>query len=334
MSKYNAVNPLGKAVASADAGYAAVVGQRGVFNDIDTIGGVVTTNSQDSRQVILVQNVSGGTLSPCQALNFVTFGKTVQVAAYGQTVHGFVGPVVNGSATGTVANNAYFWMVYYGPTSFLGDGSTIAAGDPVAVGSVSGSVRKSVTTPLISSLVAASAAVTATTTPTTYSSFTIPANTLNIGDIIKVRAEGIVTAQNGTDTLTNILQLDSTTISTTGAIDPGTSDTFIFDAELVVRTIGASGTLVGTGFWTMGAPGTATAKQFILASTSIDTTASHTIGVQATWSTNNAGNSARLDILDGFKNVTANTTRGSVGGTAMAAVSTAVTFRGFANCQW
>ena len=69
--------------------------------------------------------------------------------------------------------------------------------------------------------------------------------------------------------------------------------------ELIVRTVGASGTVVGfgTGKSVPAAEGTATYKDDILASTTIDTTAVQQVAVSATWSVASSSNSVRLDFL-------------------------------------
>lgn len=150
--------------------------------------------------------------------------------------------------------------------------------------------------------VAASAAHTASTDEALFDkSYSIPANSLRVGDIIRVKAQVIATATNSTDTLTLKLYiggLAGTAICTTGAIDVANGDVGYIEADIVIRTIGASGTFVASGSQALGVPGTVTAKPFLLGSTAIDTTAAKVIGVGADWSSTNAGNSARLDVLD------------------------------------
>lgn len=145
---------------------------------------------------------------------------------------------------------------------------------------------------------AASAAVTNTTTETAFDKTAIfPANTLNEGDILQIFAQGIATATNSTDTLKAKLYIGSTAICDTGALDVANNDIFVIDAKVVIRTAGASGTLIGAGFGYIGTPGTANVKPFSLASTTVDTTAAQTISAKATWSVASASNSCRLDIL-------------------------------------
>ena len=150
---------------------------------------------------------------------------------------------------------------------------------------------------------AASTAVTDTVTETLFDQFcTIPAKHLQPGQLIKIRYQGIATATNSTDTLTIKLYiggLTGTALISHAATDVANNDVFQGEYELIIRTIGSSGTMVGVGSYKSvpAAEGTMTIKDDILASTTIDTTTSKVIGVSATWSVANAGNSCRLDFL-------------------------------------
>lgn len=143
-----------------------------------------------------------------------------------------------------------------------------------------------------------STAVSNTTTETKFDqNFTLPANLLNAGDVLRIRAQGIFTAVNSTNTQLCKLYLGSIVLAQTAAVNPTANDEFYFDAEVIVRTNGSSGTVVSSGLQTLGTPGTATAYPFLKASTAIDTTATQQIAVSDTCSVANAGNSARLDML-------------------------------------
>lgn len=172
-----------------------------------------------------------------------------------------------------------------------GDGTLLVSGTPSLV--PAGLLFRSV---------AASTAVSNTTTETLFDQYyTLPANALRAGDVMVIRAQAIATATNSTDTLTLKLYiggLAGTAIANTGAVDVANNDVGEIVATLVFRTVGASGTFVATGYTSLGVGGTVTAKAFLLASTAIDTTASKVIGVGATWSVANPGNSCRLDILE------------------------------------
>lgn len=150
---------------------------------------------------------------------------------------------------------------------------------------------------------AASAAVTNTTTETEFDkSHTLSANMLKAGSLIRIRYQGIATATNSTDTLTVKLYLGGkagTALQASAATDVANNNIFGGEFSLVVRTAGATGTMVGFGTYikTLAASDTATTVAGILASTTVDTTAAQKIAVAATWSVANAGNSCRLDFL-------------------------------------
>lgn len=151
--------------------------------------------------------------------------------------------------------------------------------------------------------VAASTAVTNTVTETAFDKYyTIPANMLQVGSLLRIRYQGIATATNSTDTLTAKLYiggLTGTALQTCGATDVANNNIFAGEFMLAIRTIGASGTFVGWGQNTavLAASGTATMVVTNIASTTIDTTASQDLKVSATWSVANSGNSCRLDYF-------------------------------------
>jgi hypothetical protein len=105
----------------------------------------------------------------------------------------------------------------------------------------------------------------------------------------------IATATNSTDTLTVKGYIGSTAYVATAALDVANNDIAVWFMDIVVRTIGASGTVVAFGSQSIGTPATATMKPYNLASTTIDTTADITLDAKATWSVANAGNSCRMD---------------------------------------
>lgn len=151
-------------------------------------------------------------------------------------------------------------------------------------------------------LAAAGTALTASSTETALGTVTIPARLLQPGSLIQVRYQGIATATNSTDTLAVKLYiggLTGTALISHAATDVANNDVFSGEYELAIRTVGASGTMVGCGTYKSipAAEGTMTIKDDILASTTIDTTADQDITVSGTWSTTNAGNSCRLDFL-------------------------------------
>lgn len=150
---------------------------------------------------------------------------------------------------------------------------------------------------------AASTAISNTTTETLFSNqYSIPANALAVGSVIRIRYQGIATSTNSTDTLAVKLYiggLSGTVLISHAATDVANNDVFQGEYMLSIRTAGASGTMVGCGTYKSipAAEGTMTVKDDILASTAIDTTAAQVVGVSATWSVASASNSVRLDVM-------------------------------------
>jgi predicted RecA/RadA family phage recombinase len=149
--------------------------------------------------------------------------------------------------------------------------------------------------------VAAATVITNTAVETAFDkTYTIKGNRLRPGDVIRVKGKVAIPSGNGANTLTLKLYLGATVVAATAAVDvtDGGGDVGYFDAEIVIRTNGAGGTVVATGLQGLGVPGTATARLFELASTAIDTTADQIVKITATWSAASAANQARQDILD------------------------------------
>jgi predicted RecA/RadA family phage recombinase len=146
------------------------------------------------------------------------------------------------------------------------------------------------------SQVAASTAITGTAAITAFDqTYTFAANALKAGDKIRIKALVFCVSTTGAETLVVTLKLGSITIVATGAVDVANSDIAVINAEITIRTDGAGGTLVASGDWNLGTPGTATTRAFNVASTAIDTTAAQVVTVSQTCSS--TGESVRLDQL-------------------------------------
>jgi len=180
--------------------------------------------------------------------------------------------------------------------ALLAPGENVLKGD-WATGFGDGTVCKAAAA-YLANAVAASAAHTNTGAETTYSngSVVIPANTLKVGDVIRVRSQGILTATNGADTLLIKAYMGTDALVSAQGIDAVNGDIWLLDITIVIRTIGAAGTFVATGSFAIG-PVATTLKDFVLGSTAINTTVAQTLAVKGTWSAANAGNSARQDIF-------------------------------------
>jgi hypothetical protein len=176
-------------------------------------------------------------------------------------------------------------------------GESVQDGD-LLVDSGDGSLEKAASA-YFQNNAAASTTVTNTTAETTFSNgtATIPANTLQAGDRVRVRGSVTFPSTNSTDTAKIKLYLGSTAIFDSGALDVANADVCVFEAVLTFRTVGATGTVVGEGTVTIGTPGTSTVKAFTLAVTTIDTTAALTITAKVTWSVASTSNQAILQTM-------------------------------------
>ncbi len=323
------------------APYVALCGKQFTGPDVDYGTGSPVTNTPWQRTYVFVQNLSGGTLSPGVALNFVTaqWRKGVQTCPANSAIRCYAPAYVNGNQTNTIPNNAFFLAVKEGPATFISDGSPIAENDNLVVGSVSGELRTSygLGGGEVFSAVVPSTVLTNTVVATKYDqNYTFPISSLKAGDTIRVVGEISIPSGNSTNTLATDLMLGSQVISTLAAFDPTDAggDTIQVSADIEIRTAGASGTMFATGQWIKNVNGTPTVVPFTLASTAIDTTAVQQLALRGTWSVASTSNQSRQDVLNIQRLNT--TAAGVVGGIAMAAAAggSAAFFRGSANCQW
>jgi len=133
----------------------------------------------------------------------------------------------------------------------------------------------------------------------------IAANYLAVGDVIRVRLTGIA-SNTATPTLNIILKIGSTEIVSSGAITTasGLSNNVItVEATLTVRSIGASGTVIGMGSLMIDDTHYPLFNSSdITTVVTIDTTAAQTVDVTATWGTASASNTitgqtATIEVL-------------------------------------
>lgn len=131
----------------------------------------------------------------------------------------------------------------------------------------------------------------------TINQVTLPANDLRVGDVLKIRGRVVVTNQNSTDTIAIKLYLGAVVLASIAAFDPATNDEILIAGEFTITAIGASGKVQGSALFTAGAPGTATAREAALQSTTIDTTAVALVKATATWSASSANDVSVLRDL-------------------------------------
>jgi hypothetical protein len=256
------------------------------------------------------EGIAAAALSPGHLLEFSTTAKKVQKHSVygGLSMKAFA---LEDALQGKNVDTAFASddvVPYYVPAPFeeinalLAHGTSYARNDFLISGG-DGTLVKAATrgAQLLYSSVAASAEHENTTDEALFDKqYTLPANFVQAGDVLHVRAQIFVVDNNSTDTLTVKLYLGGltgTAVCTTGAVDVADGDVGYIDAYICFRTIGATGTLVATGLQGLGVPGTVTAKPFLLGSTAVDTTAAKVIGVGADWSVAHEDNEVRLDFL-------------------------------------
>lgn len=127
---------------------------------------------------------------------------------------------------------------------------------------------------------------------------TLPANLLDVGQVLRLTAFGVFST-TATPTLTMGFYYGAvagTALAATGAITTGTATNWLWRMEYEgrVRTTGATGTIMGAGFLSLGtsltAASVATLPGTALAAVTIDTTVAKQITTGATWSAASASN--------------------------------------------
>lgn len=146
-------------------------------------------------------------------------------------------------------------------------------------------------------IMAPSTGITNTTTETAFSNgqYTIPANYLQPGDVLVIRGRTTLTSHNGTDTHNIKIYIGSVLIASSGAVNLAANSVVEWALFLTVRTIGATGTIVASGYLMAGVPGTGTPVGVVLSSTTLDTTVAETIKVTSTASAASTSNIIQLD---------------------------------------
>jgi hypothetical protein len=177
-------------------------------------------------------------------------------------------------------------------------GENVAVGD-YAISYGNGRMAKAASAFLANNLAASTTLGASSAAELTFSNgtVTIPANTLKVADVLRIRGHGTYPATNSTDTATVKVKIGSAAILTSPAVDVANADIFVFDATLVIRTIGATGTCIGSGFINVGVPTTATTRASHVVSTTIDTTGALSLTVTNTFSVSDAGNGTILQSL-------------------------------------
>ena len=127
-------------------------------------------------------------------------------------------------------------------------------------------------------------------------SYYIPANKLEVGDIVRIKAFCTVVDNNGSDTLTPILKFGGTAIATGAALDVDDDDIIYAWADVHVTASGSSGAMTAISEIRTDALG-ATVVIGQTALTSKDTTSTINVALNVDWSSAHADNEVRIDAV-------------------------------------
>ena len=276
--------------------------------------GFRTKYSNRQGEWILARNTSGATIPGGRLVGWAAgyrkerFDRMTYVA--GGEAGGVVDPLLG---TRGVLANELCWVQTKGlaevatPTTTAAFGGSIVEGEPLyclgasgATNSVAGRVTRFGNRKIFAQIAESSEHENTITAADFDQSITLPPYGVNVGDIIKIRAQATVIDNKLTDTLPLLLRCGGITLATTGAVDVADGDIGYFDAQLVVRAVGAAATAAfqACGVQALGVPGTVTAKPFFKnEATSFDTTAAMKVAVNADWSVAHADNEVSLSFL-------------------------------------
>lgn len=132
-------------------------------------------------------------------------------------------------------------------------------------------------------------------------SVTIPANTLKVGNVIRVMLGVKVTDNNSTDTLQVWLRMGGvagTIVAATAALDANDGDAAVIFCDIVIREIGASGKMAAAAIHGIGPLATGTARPYILGDTALDTTVAIELCATADWSVAHADNECNAEVFN------------------------------------
>jgi hypothetical protein len=127
-------------------------------------------------------------------------------------------------------------------------------------------------------------------------SYTIPADSLQVGDIVRIKVFCTVVDNNGTDTLTPILKFGGTAIATGAALDVADDDVIFAYADVHITATGSSGTMTAFSEIRTDANGS-TAVMAATNLTSKDTTSGLAVVLNVDWSAAHADNEVRIDAM-------------------------------------
>ena len=125
-------------------------------------------------------------------------------------------------------------------------------------------------------------------------SYYIPANKLEVGDIVRIKVFGTVVDNNSTNTLTPILKFGGTAIATGAALDVDDDDIVYAWADVHVTAVGSSGTMTAIAEIRTDANG-GTSVTAATNLSSKDTTGNLAVALNVDWDSAHADNEVRID---------------------------------------
>lgn len=152
---------------------------------------------------------------------------------------------------------------------------------------------------LLFSLVTAQTSDGTTTAETFFTGHSLAANTVKAGDVYRIKMGVTIANSNGADTAAVKLYFGPDLINTLAAVDSVNADSAVVDAEVTIRTIGASGTAHAVLHTQVDvdAEGDPVIGRTV-AEFTIDTTAAINIRASSTWTGGHADDDARLDTFN------------------------------------
>lgn len=164
-------------------------------------------------------------------------------------------------------------------------------------------VQRSPVLSFVNTSVPAGNTIASTNAETAFSStYTIPANTLKIGSVIKMKLFGIYGTTLVAPTLTGKIKIGSTVVLNTGALSAVaglTNSGWFADALVSINSIGSNGSFEVQGFAEFATAATAGLNVNVAnaAPFTIDSTLDQILSITATWSAANSANTITLRQL-------------------------------------
>lgn len=152
---------------------------------------------------------------------------------------------------------------------------------------------------LMHAQVAAGATLTNSTAATNLSAYTIAGAGLAVGDVIRVKACGLVADSNDADTLKIELFLGTEEIVEIAATDAADDDMYTIECDIVVRAVGATGKIVAMGHASnLEAVGSQSMTRFYKAEAEEDLSGNVVLAVKGTWSAAHADNQVASQVFN------------------------------------